>query len=129
MRYFLKDRATEFESYIGVQPKSFAIFFLAVALAAAAATGVYWSVFGFKHWNTEMTTAQRILLAAATTPAQAPAVQNAGATGQYVCPVHGAVGMPRFDAAGIPRCPVGGEVMQFAGRPLATATAAAFAGG
>ena len=36
-----------------------------------------------------------------------------GLAGQYVCPVHGAVGLPQFNAAGVPMCPMGDQVMQF----------------
>ncbi|GFK92326.1 hypothetical protein NNJEOMEG_00150 [Fundidesulfovibrio magnetotacticus] len=116
-----------FEGASGIRAKPLLYFFLAAAGAALTATGIYWAVYGYKHWNGEMAVAGRILTAAASVPVRAPA--PAAGTGQYVCPVHGAVGMPRFDAAGLPRCPVGGEAMQFRGAVVAGATPAAFAGG
>ncbi|MBF0228356.1 MAG: hypothetical protein HQK63_01990 [Desulfamplus sp.] len=39
--------------------------------------------------------------------------QTNGTSGQYVCPVHGAVGLPQFNAAGSPVCPLGDQIMQF----------------
>jgi len=35
--------------------------------------------------------------------------------GQYVCPVHGGVGLPNFDASGYPYCPMCGQCMRFNG--------------
>lgn len=34
-------------------------------------------------------------------------------SGQYVCPVHGGVGLPNFDASGYPYCPICGQCMRF----------------
>lgn len=138
----LSEAAASRESRHEVPFKALLVFGGCVLTAAAVATGIYWAVFGFSHWTTEMTTANKIMLAAANAPGAAPVAPGAGAagapcSGQYVCPVHGAVGLPRFDAAGTPRCPVGGEPMQFrsVAAPAATAprapqaTPAAFAGG
>lgn len=125
---FFKERAEDFQNYVGIRASALGLFVAAAGLAAAASTGVYWAVFGVKHWNTEMTTAGRILTAAATRPLAAPAA-GAARCGQYVCPVHGAVGLPRLDASGVPRCPVGGEVMQFVNLAPVQPTPAAFAGG
>ena len=112
------------ESYLGVKLESLAIFALSIVGAAVVATAVYWSVFGFKHWKNEINVAGTLMTAAATTP-----LVPGGQSGQYVCPVHGAVGLPRFNGAGTPLCPVGGEVMQFRCATTPGATPAAFAGG
>ena len=115
-----------FETYIGIKPRSLVLFTLSIAGAALVSTAIYWGVFGFRHWNQEVTVAGRILTAAVPMKAvQVPASQS----GQYSCPVHGAVGLPRFNAAGTPLCPVGGEVMQFQSLNAAALTQAAFAGG
>jgi len=34
-------------------------------------------------------------------------------SGQYVCPQHGGVGLPVFDAYNYPHCPICNQVMQF----------------
>ncbi|MBF0376900.1 MAG: hypothetical protein HQK72_05410 [Desulfamplus sp.] len=39
--------------------------------------------------------------------------QTNSISGQYVCPVHGAVGLPQFNATGSPVCPLGDQIMQF----------------
>jgi hypothetical protein len=119
---FLDDAWRIFENSSGIKTKSLMYFLLGVTGAALTASGLYWAMFGYKHWTGEMAVAGRIMTAAAISPAS-------GTPGQYVCPVHGAVGMPRFDATGTPRCPVGGEVMQFRNLVVAGASPAAFAGG
>ena len=37
--------------------------------------------------------------------------------GQYLCPMHGAVGLPTFDSSGFPHCPLCGQCMGFNGVP------------
>jgi len=44
-------------------------------------------------------------------PAAAPTQQ----AGQFVCPQHGAVGMPIYGQGGIPLCPICGQIMQLIG--------------
>ena len=112
------------ESYLGVKLESLAIFALSIAGTAVVATALYWSVFGFKHWKNEINVAGTLMTAAATSP-----VTPGGQSGQYVCPVHGAVGLPRFNAAGTPQCPLGNETMQFRCVTPPGTTTAAFAGG
>ncbi len=46
-------------------------------------------------------------------PVYSRATVSNTSTGQYICPTHGAVGMPFFRQNGIPQCPVGGGIMQF----------------
>ncbi|KJR41886.1 hypothetical protein MCHI_002216, partial [Candidatus Magnetoovum chiemensis] len=50
-------------------------------------------------------------------------------SGQYVCPVHGAIGLPQFNAAGSPVCPLGDQIMQFCGTGSSTNNLALAAGG
>ena len=122
------DNASLVETYLGVKLKSLTIFSLSIVGAAVITTVSYWSIFGFSHWKNEMTVANKLMLAAANSPVQ-PAQPLAGQQGgQYVCPVHGAVGLPQFNAAGTPLCPIGGETMQLrtATIPL-NGTPAAFA--
>jgi hypothetical protein len=121
---YVAGKADEIEAFIGLKPKALVIFALSAAGAAVVATGLYWGVFGFSHWRNEMSVAGKIMVAAATVPARAGAQ-----CGQYVCPVHGAVGLPRFNAAGAPLCPVGGEVMQFRTLGSGQVSPAAFAAG
>jgi hypothetical protein len=113
----------EVETYLGVKMESLGVFALSVVGAAVVATGVYWGVFGFAHWKVEMNVASKLMTAAAVLPVQA------GQAGQYVCPVHGAVGLPRFNTAGQPLCPIGGELMQFRCLTTPGATVAAIAPG
>jgi hypothetical protein len=40
-------------------------------------------------------------------------VTTGPSAGQYLCPVHGAVGLPNFDTNGIPHCPICGQYMGF----------------
>ncbi|MBF0388583.1 MAG: hypothetical protein HQK71_00615 [Desulfamplus sp.] len=47
---------------------------------------------------------------------------NTSISGQYVCPVHGAVGLPQFNASGAPVCPLGDNIMQFHATTGGTAT-------
>jgi len=123
IRQHIDSQLSAFDAYVGVRPSSLAIFGLLLAGTAIVATAIYWGVFGRQHWNNEMVVAQRILTAAAVSPLQPQQ------PGQYLCPTHGAVGLPRYNAAGGPVCPICGSPMQF--RPINTAgaTPAAFAGG
>lgn len=38
---------------------------------------------------------------------------NNPVSGQFICPTHGAVGLPVYNAAGAPVCPLGDQIMQF----------------
>lgn len=123
----VNDMISQVEDYFGVPARSVSIFVGTIALSGLLATGIYWGIFGFGKWQSEMTVASKLMLAAATTPIQ-PGQQ--GQSGQYVCPTHGAVGLPRFNAAGAAGCPVCGQPMQFRYfGASAAATPAAFQGG
>ena len=66
-----------------------------------------------------MERASDLMTAAATAPiGPTYGAQSFGAapaaTGQYICPRDGAVGLPNFDANGVPHCPMDGQVMRFA---------------
>jgi hypothetical protein len=127
------------EAYLGVKMSSLGIFAACVAGAAVVSTALYWGIFGFGHWKNEMVVAGRIMTAAANQPVaqqvapQTPqAVPQAGLAtpqaGQYVCPTHGAVGLPKRSATGAAACPVCGQPMQLRCLPNGVTTAA-FAGG
>ena len=80
--------------------------------ATVSVTLIYWAVFGFDTWKEEAERASDLMMAAAVTPLTQTPAQTGGA-GQYVCPQDGAVGLPNFDATGVPHCPVCGQVMGF----------------
>ena len=124
----LSGKLSVVETSLGLRLESVAIFLVSIAAMALMVTFIYWGLFGFGHWKNEMTVAGKIMVAAATAPV-ASAPPAAGQAGQYVCSVHGAVGLPRFNAAGVPLCPVCGKAMQFRCSPAASATPAAWAGG
>jgi len=115
-----------------VPVRSLLVFAGCVVASAAVATALYWGIFGFAHWSTEMTTANKIMLAATPgAPVPAPAARAAAPCpgGQYVCPVHGAVGAPQQPGAKTVVCPTCGTPAQFRSLAPAAATQAAFAGG
>lgn len=90
-------------------------FFVAVVLGnTVLVTLIFWLIYGFDVWKQDVRTASQLMAAAAVAPAaQAPAATNTA--GQFVCPRGGAVGLPHYDAAGTPHCPVCGQVMNFCG--------------
>ncbi|NVL90040.1 MAG: hypothetical protein HWN69_03445 [Desulfobacterales bacterium] len=103
------------EQYFGVGAKKGAGFLVLVLGTAAIVTGIYSGIFGFDRWQNEMQRASDLMMVATVAP-QAPVVpapSGFGMAGQYVCPRDGAVGLPNFDAAGVPHCPVCGQVMNF----------------
>lgn len=117
------DCLSQIESYLGVKAESLLVFSGGILAAAVVATGIYWGVFGFGHWKNEMNVASTLMTAAATAPVQA---MQAGQSGQYVCPTHGAVGLPRANAAGQAVCPICAQPMQlrcFGAAPSATPAA------
>lgn len=97
--------------------KRYGAFFGCVLGAAVITTAIYWAVFGFGKWSRQVQTASDLMTAAAVVPVlQQPfttAVQQQA--GQFVCPQHGAVGLPNWNAAGVPTCPICGQVMIFRG--------------
>jgi hypothetical protein len=97
--------------------RRYAAFFGLVLGAAVITTGIYWAVFGFGKWSRQVQTASDLMTAAAVAPVLqqpfATAVQQPA--GQFVCPQHGAVGLPNWSAAGVPTCPICGQVMNFRG--------------
>ena len=98
--------------YFNLDEKGVSYFFGLVMGAAIVVTLLYWVVFGFDRWTGQMEQASNLMTAAVTTPiAQTYATPTAA--GQYICPVDGAVGLPRFDANRVPHCPIDGQVMHF----------------
>lgn len=117
-----------FEQYFGMDIKRFGYFSGMVAGVALIVTIIYWAVFGFDRWKEEVRMASDLIMAASVAPvAQAPA--GPGVAGQYVCPQHGAVGLPNLNATGVPHCPVCGQVMGFYSARSNRVTLAATGGG
>lgn len=54
---------------------------------------------------------------------------NNPVSGQFICPTHGAVGLPVYNGAGDPVCPLGDQIMQFKSAGSNNFAAAAAAGG
>ena len=103
------------EGYLGISGKKLALFAGAITGAVILVTLAYWTIFGFDRWSRTLSQSAGLMLAAAPMAYQGPAAPVVQCPGQYVCPSHGAVGLPNFDAAGVPRCPVCGQVMCFNG--------------
>ena len=102
------------KEYIGTDLKKSGFFVAAVLGNTVLVTVIFWLVYGFDVWKQDVQTASQLMAAAAVAPvAQMPAATNA--VGQFVCPQDGAVGLPHYDAAGAPHCPVCGQVMNFCG--------------
>jgi hypothetical protein len=115
------------EDYIGMDKKKLGTFAGLVAGTAVGVTVVYCLIFGFEQWQSEVKISAQLMTAAATVPvAQMPV--GTGSAGQYICPQHGAVGLPSFDAAGSPHCPCCGQIMQFRRAPNGNFALAAGAG-
>lgn len=98
--------------YFNLDEKGIAYFFGLVIGAVIVVTLLYWMVFGFDRWSVQMQQASDLMTAAVVTPI-AQTYASPGTAGQYVCPMDGAVGLPRFDANGVPHCPIDGQVMRF----------------
>ncbi len=114
------------KEYMGMDLKRSGFIVGSVLGNAVIVTVVFWLIFGFDVWKQDVRTASQLMAAAAVAPvARVPAAPNAA--GQFVCPQHGAVGLPQYDATGIPHCPIDGQVMHFNGvssNSLALAAAA-----
>ena len=120
------------EEYIGIEGKALGYFAGVVGAAVVFVTLIYWAIFGFDRWSMEMQRASD-LMAAAYVPAQLQqqpvGMGSPGQGGQFVCPQDGAVGLPRFDTAGVPHCPVCGQPMMFNGQVANTNAVLAVGGG
>jgi hypothetical protein len=110
-------------------PKRFGYFFGLVIGTAISVTVIYWAIFGFNKWEGQVLRASELMMAATVAPV-GPATTLPSGAGQYVCPRDGAAGLPGFDAAGCPHCPICGQVMGFNSAPSPNlTTVAAGAGG
>ena len=98
------------DTYLGIDLRRGGLLAGLVLGTAVLVTVVYASIFGFDHWRQDMRTTSQLMMAANQVPVVTPAPGQMVA-GQYVCPLHGAVGLPHFDAAGVPHCPLDGQVM------------------
>lgn len=100
------------KEYFGLDLGKLGYVFGLLAGATVSVTLAYWAIFGFDTWKEEVVRASDLMMAAAVAPITRAPAQTGGA-GQYICPQDGAVGLPNFDATGVPHCPVCGQVMGF----------------
>ena len=96
-----------------IDAKRLGYFVGSILAAAVVVTAVYIGLYGLKKWSGGVQQGANLMLAATQVPSQGAA--RTGTTGQYVCPTHGAVGLPAFDAAGAPHCPICNQAMSFNG--------------
>ncbi|KPA19051.1 magnetosome protein Mad4 [Candidatus Magnetomorum sp. HK-1] len=106
------------EEYIPMDVKKLSLFTGSVIGTVVLTTLLYWFIYGFDLWQSQMNRASALMTAAAMVPAQPLQAYNGGAynqnsSGQFVCPQHGSVGLPNYDATGLPHCPICGQIMQF----------------
>ncbi len=103
-------------TYSRVSLASLSIFVGLVILMSAAVLCVYGGIYGFDSIKQQLAGASKVMLAAAPTQ-QTPVAYTMGnpsaPAGQYICLQHGAVGMPNFNQAGAPQCPLCSRFMQF----------------
>ena len=99
--------------YLGVDGKRLAWFTGLVIAALITVTGIYWFLYGRVKWTTKMQQGANLMMAVAPAMSQGQTGSGISTAGQYVCPQHGAVGLPVFDTAGSPHCPVCNQVMCF----------------
>ncbi|MGA2225420.1 MAG: hypothetical protein ABSH41_13375 [Syntrophobacteraceae bacterium] len=117
--------------YNDIDAKRLGYFAGSIVAAAVVVTAIYCGLYGLKKWTGSMQQGANLMMVAAPAPYQGSV--RTGAAGQFICPTHGAVGLPVVDASGVPRCPLCNGAMSFNG-PQAGAQAgpvglAAFAGG
>jgi hypothetical protein len=99
--------------YHDIDAKRLGYFVGSIVTAAVAVTVIYCSLYGFRKWTGNVQQGANLMMAASPAPYQTPA--RTAIAGQFICPAHGAVGLPVFDAAGVPRCPLCKEAMGFNG--------------
>ena len=94
-----------------IDAKRLGYFVGSIVAVAVVVTAVYCGLYGLKKWTGGVQQGANLMLAATQTPYQAPA--STGTTGQYICPGQGPVGLPVFDAAGVPRSPLCNQPLVF----------------
>lgn len=99
--------------YLGVDGKRLVLFTGLVIAVLITVTGIYWSLYGREQWTTKMQQGANLMVAAVPTASQGQTRSGMSMAGQYVCPSHGAVGLPAYDAAGVPHCPICNQAMCF----------------
>ncbi len=117
--------------YHVIDAKRLGYFVGSIAAAAVVVTAIYCGLYGLKKWTGSVQQGANLMMVASQAPCQSPV--TTGTAGQFICPVHGAVGLPALDSAGVPRCPICNQAMSF-NRPQAGVQAgplapAAFGGG
>lgn len=117
--------------YHDIDAKRLGYFVGSIVAAAVAVTVIYCGVYGLKKWTGSVQQGANLMMVAAPAPYQGAV--RPGTAGQFICPTHGAVGLPVVDAAGVPRCPICNGEMSFngpqAGTQAGPVAPAAFAGG
>ena len=111
--------------------KNWGFFAGTIVVTTLVVAGLYGWIYGFNYLEKSAAGAGRVLVAAFNgQPTQQvmqypqvqvpsaqynyPAVQSQVIqAGQFICPTHGAVGMPLYGQGGVPQCPICGQVMQF----------------
>ena len=116
-----------FEDYFNADLKQIGLFVSSITITVIIATILYWTIFGFSSWSKNINRAQDLMLAAANQnqtlcpqlqmPVNSTSLGNRNVSGQYICPQHGAVGLPDFDINGNPHCPLCGMIMTFTAAP------------
>ena len=99
--------------YLGVDGKGLAWFAGLIIAALVTVTGIYWFLYGREKWTVKMQQGANLMVAAVPAASQGQTRPGVSAAGQFVCPSHGAVGLPTYDAAGVPHCPICNQVMCF----------------
>ncbi len=104
------------EECFGQDKNAYGWFFGLIFGTALIVTIIYWAIFGFDRWNDELQRATTLMTAATVAPVGQAHFGGVG-TGQWLCPQHGAAGIPGFDAVGVPHCPISGQRMIFRHAP------------
>ncbi|MBF0492781.1 MAG: hypothetical protein HQM15_08375 [Deltaproteobacteria bacterium] len=94
------------------------LWMVVIFVVVLLSTALYVAINGYDKWKGDMKTAVTYSMAAGTTtpqtlppvPEQKKSVVTKQA-GQFVCPVHGATGLPDYDINGKAVCPVCGREM------------------
>jgi hypothetical protein len=99
------------EQYLEIDMKKLGLFVGLTLGSVVIVTLVFGLIFGFDRWQQNIQTSSQLMAAASQTPVGAAPNTHQPVAGQFVCPAHGAIGLPQFDAAGVPHCPLDGQVM------------------
>ena len=112
------------KEYFEVNVKKIGYFLGLLIGTITIVTLAFGGIFGFDRLAGEMQGASGLLTTATAAP---PAQTNplVPVAGQYICPQNGAVGLAKFNSAGVPLCPGCGQRMGFHRAPFSNPTLAA----